>query len=161
VVADHIAMVVFDLARLGGQVLLKKILEAALADKADPGGILLLVVGKALFFGDATHFRFFQIPQREQGALELVVIHGVEEVGLVLIGIHGPQQAPLTVVAHLGIVAGSNIVRAQGDSVVQKRLEFDFLVAEDVRVGGATGLVFSQKMFEYPVPVLSSKIGGM
>jgi len=39
-------------------------------------------------------------------------------------------------------MAGRDVVGAQSNGVIQKRPEFYFLVAEDVRVGGSAGTVF-------------------
>ena len=37
--------------------------------------------------------------------------------------------------------------------------EFDFFVAEDIRIGRSTGLILSEKIFKYVVPVLGGKVG--
>jgi hypothetical protein len=55
-------------------------------------------------------------------------------------------------------MTGSDGVRAQAHGVVQKGFELDFGVAQDIRVGRAPGLVFTQKLGKYAVFVVSGKI---
>ena len=45
--------------------------------------------------------------------------------------------------------------------MVKEGLELDFLVAEDIRVGGPACPVFGKEMFKYPVPVFRGKVGGV
>ncbi|MNN73416.1 hypothetical protein D3C81_1895310 [compost metagenome] len=65
VTADDFAVGGLDLARLCRQVLLEEVAEAALADKADTGGVFLLRRGQAVFLGDGAYFGFFQFADRE------------------------------------------------------------------------------------------------
>ena len=46
----------------------------------------------------------------------------------------------------------------QAHGVVQKRLEFDLGIAQDVRVGCESGLVFAHKLRKNPVFVIGRKI---
>ncbi|MNF68161.1 hypothetical protein D3C84_500110 [compost metagenome] len=56
-------------------------------------------------------------------------------------------------------MAGGDQVGAEHHGVVEERLELDFAVAEDVRVGRAPGLVFGEEMLEHVVPVFGGEIG--
>jgi hypothetical protein len=62
VAADDFTFGGLDLARLGRQVLLEEVAEAALADEADAGGVFLLGGGQAVFLGDGAHFGFSSSP---------------------------------------------------------------------------------------------------
>ena len=58
-------------------------------------------------------------------------------------------------------VPGSHFLRAQLHGIVQKRLELDFPVAQNVRVGGAALAVLVQKIGKHPVVVFLGKIDGV
>ena len=68
------------------------------------------------------------------------------------------MQAGGFVQAHPGVVAGGNFLGAQAHGVVQKSLELDFGVAQDVGVGRAAGLVFAQELGEHAVFVVGGKV---
>lgn len=162
VAADDFTFGGLDLARLGRQVLLEEIAEAAFADKADTGGILFLRGGQVVFLGNRAYFGFFEFADREQRLGDLFATHGVQEVALVLVRIQALEQFGTAVdVAATNIMAGSDQVGAEHHGVVEERLELDFAVAEDVRVWGATGLVFGQEVLEHVVPVLGGEVGGV
>ena len=55
-------------------------------------------------------------------------------------------------------MTGRNFVRADLHRVIQKRLELDFGVAQNVGVGRAAGLVFAQKFSEHAVFVVGGKV---
>ncbi len=163
VLADHLAIHGFDGAGLGGQELGQEILELALADEADAGGVFLLGGDEIELLGDAAHLRLFQIPDREQALTHLGFAQGVEEVALILVGIQTAQQARAAgavVTAH--VVAGGDVGGPQlFGGKLQERLELDFAVAQDVRVRRAPGLVLFQEVLEHVVPVLGGKVDGV
>ena len=55
-------------------------------------------------------------------------------------------------------MAGGDAIRAKLDGVVEKCLEFDFRVAQDVGVRCAPSLVFAQKITEHALPVFRGEI---
>jgi hypothetical protein len=67
-------------------------------------------------------------------------------------------QAGGRVLAHAGVVAGGDFLGAQAHRVVQKGLELDFGIAQDVGVGRAARLVFAQKLGEHAVLVVGRKV---
>ena len=147
------------IAFAGGQVFLQKFAEGAFADEADASAVFFGGGGQAGFGGNAAHFGFFQVAEREEGAFELGWLEAVEEVALVFVGIQAFEQIMLAV-AHFfaGVVAGGDGFGALPDGVIQKAFEFDFGVAQHVGVGGAAGLVFLQEVGEYFVFVLGGEI---
>jgi hypothetical protein len=92
VAADDFTFGGLDLARLGRQVLLEEVAEAALADEADAGGVFLLGGGQAVFLGNGAHFGLFQFADREQGLGDLFAADGVQEVALVLVRVQALEQ---------------------------------------------------------------------
>lgn len=58
-------------------------------------------------------------------------------------------------------MAGGDQVGTQRQGVVEERLELDFAVAEDVRVGRAAGLVLLEEVLEHVVPVFGGEVGGV
>ncbi|MCY1510468.1 hypothetical protein D9M68_448460 [compost metagenome] len=160
--ADDVAVDCLDLARLGGQVLLEEIGEAALADEADAGGVLLLRRGQAVLLGNRAHCRLFQFADREQGAGDLLAAHRMQEVALVLVRVQALEQFGAAVdVAAAHVMTGGDQVRAERQGIVEEGLELDFAVAEDVRVRGAPGLVFGEEVLEHVVPVFRREVGGV
>ena len=87
---------------------------------------------------------------------------GVEEVALILVAVQAAQHAGLLVKVAAYVVAGGDVVGAQiFGGKLEESLELDFLVAQDIGIGGTPGLVFRQKMLEHVVPVFGGKVDGM
>ena len=84
--------------------------------------------------------------------------HAVQEIALVLGAVRRLQQ-PCAVGAVLqpGVVSGGDPRGAQPLHVFQANAEFDFPVAEHVRIGRAAGGVFAQKVGEHALAVLGRK----
>src|SRR5690606_7900101 len=57
--------------------------------------------------------------------------------------------------------AGGDQVGAEHQGIVEERLELDFAVAEDIRVGRTSGLVLGEEVLEDVVPVFGGEIGGV
>src|SRR5690606_18062357 len=139
-----------DGAGLGRQVLLEKVTETTLADKTDASGVLLLCCGQAVFFGDGSYLRFFQLANGKQGLAQLLAAYGVEEVALVLVRVQALEQFAASVdIAAANIVPRCDQVGAERQGIVEECLELDFTVAEDVRVRRSACLVFGEEMLEY------------
>ena len=45
-------------------------------------------------------------------------------------------------------------------SVIQKGLELDFLVTENIRIRGSSGTVFLKEILKNPIPVFCGKVDG-
>ena len=163
VLADDLAVHGFDGAGLGGQELGQEVLELALTDEADTGGVLLLGGDEVELLGDAAHLRLLQIPDREQALTHLGFAQGVEEVALILVVVETAQQARAAcavVTAH--IVAGGDVGGTQlFGGKLEERLELDLLVAQDIRVRRAPRLVLFQEVLEHVVPVLGGEVDGV
>ena len=163
--ADHLAIGGLDISGLRGNVLFEEIPEFAFPDKADTGGVFLVVGDKALFGGNAPYFRFFKLAHWKERTGNTFARDGVQEVALVLVGVKALEQfgSATAVVqrALAGVVAGGNVVSAQGNGVIEKRPELHFLVAEDIGIRGPASLVFRQEVLEYPIPVFRRKAGGV
>ena len=151
-----------DLPGLRRQVLLQEVAEAALADKADAGGIFLFRGDQLVSPGDVAHFGLGNGAHGEQGLLQLGMAHRVQEVALVLVVVQSLQQRALALAFTAArIVAGGDEIGAQLPGVLQEGLELDFAIAQDVWVGRAAGAVFRQEMLEHVVPVLGGEVGAV
>ena len=84
VFTDDLAGFCDDLAGFGRYILLQKILETAFTDKANAGGIFLVVVFEPLFVGNFTYGRFFQLTQWKQCAGNLAAVDRMQKVALIL-----------------------------------------------------------------------------
>jgi len=86
----------------------------------------------------------------------------VKEVTLILVGVETLEQPGLAVVVLAPhIVAGGDHIGAEDLGVFEEHLELDFAVAEDIRVGSATGLVLGEEVLEDIVPVFGGEIGSV
>ena len=91
---------------------------------------------------------------REQGSGKLGLAQLVQEVGLVLAGICAAHQLEVAILlAHLGVMTGCDFIRTQRLGFIEEGLEFDFAVAQHIRIWGASGFVFRQEMGEDFRPV--------
>src|SRR5262245_23870981 len=144
-----------DLSGVIRQVAVEELAERALPDKADAGGVLLVVVGQPFASRDFAHVALVEPAEREQRAGELGLIQAVEEIALVLGAVFRLQQLEEAVgFAHLGIVAGGDEIGAEADRVVEKSLELDFGIAQHVGIGCAACPVLPQEIAEHALLVL-------
>ena len=121
----------------------------------------LAKTGRPACFGDFAHLPLVQVAQGEQGFRKLGLVEAVEKIALVLGAVFRFQQLECAeAFPHPRIVAGGDLVRAQGQGVVEEGLELDFGIAQHVRVGRAAGLVFLQEQREYPFLVFLGEIDG-
>ena len=68
------------------------------------------------------------------------------------------MQTGARVVPHTGVMPGRHFVCAQGKGVIEKGFELDFSVAQNIRIGRASGLVLAQKFGEHAVFVICREI---
>ncbi|MNT44181.1 hypothetical protein D3C72_1806980 [compost metagenome] len=92
VLAQLAVAVVQDQAGLLADVAVEEVAKRALADEADTGGIFLLGIGQANFFGNAAHLGLPQLAHREQGLGQLCLVQAVQEIALVLGGVEPLEQ---------------------------------------------------------------------
>ena len=102
-----------------------------------------------------------QLAHRKQRFGELRLVQPVQKIALVFGRVQALEQLMLTrglVEAHPGVMAGGDFLGPQAHGVVQKGLELDFGVAQDVGVGRAPAAVFAQEFGKHPVLVLCGKV---
>ncbi len=136
--ADARAVDVDDRSRVArvAAALLEQRAVVAERDEADLLA-LRLVRRRQLELGrDLPHLRLRQVAEREARACQLVLVEHPQEVGLVLVGIGGAQEAPAAVaVLEPRVVAGGDrIGSVGGQAAVQQLVELDVLVARLARV---------------------------
>ena len=85
-------MVVADDARIVRQVLMQELRERPLADEADAGAVLLFGDGEAGLTGELAHLALRELAERHQHVDEILGGHGVQEVALILAGVHALAQ---------------------------------------------------------------------
>ena len=120
----------------------------------------LAALGRPIFGGDRAHLRLGQLRQRKQGRADLRLAQAVEEIALVLVGVKSAQQrgAAGGVAALADVMAGGDVFGAARDGVVEEGLELDLGVAQHVRVGGASGLVFGEEIAEHAFLVFGGEV---
>ena len=99
---------------------------------------LRLVRRRQLELGrDPPDLRLGQVAEREARASQLLLVEHPQEVGLVLVGIRGAEEAPAAVaVLEARVVAGGDRIGSiGGQAAVQQLVELDVLVARLARVG--------------------------
>src|SRR5690606_18876766 len=159
---DNVTAFGFNYTGLGGQVLLEEVTETALADKTDTGGVFFGGGYQPLLFSDAPHFGLLQLTHRKQRLCNFVAAHGVQKVALVFVRIQTFQQQRLAIlIAATYVVTGGNRIGAQHSGVFEIGFEFDFAVAQNIRIGRTSGFVFGQKVFKDVIPVFGGKVSLM
>ncbi len=116
-------------------------------------------VGSAASRASLAHARLLDPAEREQRGGELPLAQRVQEVALVLGGVHRAQQ-PITAVRAVdaGIVAGGDLVGAQRAGLVQEGLELDLAIAQHVGVRRAPGAILGEEVLEHAVPVFRGEV---
>ena len=105
---------------------------------------------------------FSMPPSGEQRFVELRRGDLAQKVALVFAAVHAFVERGRAVVrAAPRVVAGGEVVRAEFCGVVRHFGEFDFAVAEDVRVGGASGGVFGEEVAEDALVVFLDEVHGV
>src|SRR5260221_5149922 len=96
---------------------------------------------------------------REHGSAQLRLRKAVQKITLILARIQALEQLHAAIrFAHARIVAGGDLAGAKLDRVIQKSLEFDFGIAQYVRIRRTACRVLAQKFSEYPVLVLGREV---
>src|SRR5262245_57117677 len=91
--ADFATFGSFDVAWLRRQVSREKLCERALADEADAGTVLLVEHGESELARRAAHVALLHRADWKQCACERLGRHRVQEVALILAGIHPAKQS--------------------------------------------------------------------
>ena len=152
---------VLDGARLFADVAVQKLAKRPLANEANACGVLFPGVGQANLFGNAAHLGLVQLTDREQRFAQLRLVQAVQKVTLVFAGVQALEQlvsARRGIQANPCVMPSGNFFSPQAHGVVQKRLELDLGVAQDVGVGRASGLILAHKLGKNPVLVIGCKI---
>ena len=174
VLADGLAMFIDHRARLLWQIAIQKFAERPFTDKTNPGRIFFGVISQARLGGNPAHFSLFDIRERKQHPRQLQLIQAMQKIALVFAGVCRAQQleaaaaatratgsTAATPLAHAGVMPGGDFFRAQLDGMIQKGLELDLGIAQNVGVGGAPSGVFAQKIGEHPVFIFGGKVDGL
>ena len=108
------------------------------------------------------HLGLGQSAYGKQAAGQLLLVQATQEITLILVQVHAFFQKILAAgTGDARVVPGGDKIRAQLQRLIQEGLEFDFLVAQHVRVGGAPGAVFLQEVAEYGIPVFIREVYGV
>ena len=161
VLTDDLTVDGLHVPRLGRDVLAEEFPEVAiLTDEADPDGVLLVRRGQTGLLGNLPDLRLSVVGQGEHDLVQLVVVQLTQEVGLVLVLVGGPHQVhpAIGVPLEVRVVPRGHVIRPQLVGVVDKGLELDLLVADDVGVRRPPLLVLGNEVLEDPVPVLLLKV---
>src|SRR5690606_3744248 len=151
---DNVTAVGFNYTGLGGQILLQKVAEPALADKADTGGVLFAGGDQPLLFGDAAHFGLFKLAHRKQRLCNFVATHGVQEVALIFVRIQTFQQQRLAIViAATDIMTGGDCVGFERFGVFEEGVVCDCVVIQNVVSWRRSGFVFGEEILKDVIAV--------
>lgn len=152
--AKGLAILANEGARGGLDVVFKKRFKWALANEADACAVALFSDVEPLFFRDGTHLRFCQVANWKEDVFKRGLLDGVEEVGLVFIGISASKQMRAI---GLAVVSSGEVV-AHGKRFFQKKVEFDLAVAEDVGIRGIAKLDFRDEVTKNALLILFDKV---
>ena len=140
--AEHLALGREHEARLKGlrRYLLEIPAVAAGRDKANLLALGLVGNGEAKGTRQRAYFLLVNVGEREERAFQLVLLHGPQDVGLVLPMVTSAAQhvtpGPRVLLA-ADVVAGGNVIGAENGGAGEDRPELDVLVAAHAGVRGA------------------------
>ena len=94
---------------------------------------------------------------------DLFVAQGIEEVALVFITVEAAQQLALAVdVGPAHVVAGGDVISAEiFCGKFEEGFKFNFFIAQNIRVGRASGFILCKEQFKHVVPVFCGKVDGV
>ncbi len=158
VLAEHLAgLVVHQHAGLLAEPVGEELAGVAVRDEADVVAVRLLGHGQAALGRLRPDLGLGGVTEREQRVPQLLAGQRGQHVGLVLASVGAAPQLRASVHnGQPGVVAGADRVEAQGERLVQQRLELDPLVAAQARVGGAAGRVLGDEVLDH---VLGEPLG--
>ena len=117
------------------------------------------MIRQTILFGNRAHLRFQDVGEREHRVAQLHLIQAMQKVALVLAVVIGLEQLEQPIhFAHLRVMSGRDGICAELHGMVEKRLELDLGIAQDVGVGCASGLVFAQERAEDTLLVFLRKV---
>ena len=144
--ALDVAVQVLDLAGLVGHVLVEELTEIAFADETDPGGILFPGCRQIVLFRETAHLTFVEIADWKQRLRQLRLPELAEKIGLIFVAVRPLEHfvaAGRLVFPNLRVMSSCELVRTRHlHRVVEKGLELDFLVAQNVWIRRPAALVF-------------------
>ncbi len=89
---DPVAFDFADLAGLGGEVVLQEVAQVDVPDETEAHGFLFVGVGQAGGRGELLNGRFAELAEWEKGVVQGRLRNAIEEVGLVLVLVHGAAE---------------------------------------------------------------------
>jgi hypothetical protein len=152
VAPDHRSLVVLDRPGAPGQPAADEVSERALADEADSGRIPLVRDRQAALAGHPSHLGLVQAANREFAERELPCIQRMQEVALILAGVHAAQEPAAR--ADARVVPGGEALRTQALRVLEAYAKLDLAVAEDVGVRRTPGLQLGEEVRKHALAVL-------
>ncbi len=87
-------------------------------------------------------------------------MNALQEIGLVFVEVLCFMKCVrVLVLRHAGVVASCHFLRTDLQGVANKKVEFNFSVAEDVWVGCPSVLIFDKKLLKNTLPIFGGKVG--
>ena len=159
VLADDLTVKCLDRPWIARQPRLQELAEGTFADEADAGGVALVEYRQAALAGDCAHFGLAKRAHRELAAGEFCGAQHVQEIALVLRGVHPAQQA--SAAADACVVTGRETLRTQPTRIGQAEAELDFPVAQHVGIRGPARAQLREEMREDAFPILHRETDAM
>src|SRR5690606_34584979 len=133
--------------------LLEKFGKVDFTDKAQPLRIFLARRNQSDACSDRPYFGLAQFAEWKQGTRELFLRELTEEIALVLIAVFSREQLVHGLTVHNSgclacIVTGSDKLCAEFQCGVKKDIELDLAVAQDIRIGCTSTLVFTEHVVD-------------
>ena len=159
VAADDCAVGVDHQAGLRVEALVDERAVVAAGDEADVGAVGLVGHGEVVALGDGADLVLAQLADREAGHREGALAEGVEEVGLVLVGVEAAVQGGAAVdIRDARVVAGGEPVGAERFGLVEEAVELDVGVAVEAGVGRAAAAVLGDERLDDVLEKLALQI---
>lgn len=119
-------------------------------DEADFLGVGFIEDGEVEFFGELADACFFEVADGEDHSGEFFAGDAEEDVGLVFFVVESAEEVGLAVgcFCDAGVVAGGDVIGADGFGVAGEFSEFEVLVAADAGVGGSAAVIFADEVVD-------------
>jgi hypothetical protein len=151
-----------DVARRCRNVAREEFAERAFADETDAGAVGLVEHRQAGFACQRAHFALLEIAERKEHLREMFARDGVQEVGLILVGVERlPQHRTFGGLFDARVMAGRESSRAEPRGVLEADAELDLAIAEHVGVRRATRAILAQEIVEHARPILLGEADAM
>ena len=142
---DVVGFELTNFARFGFNEFAEKIAHVCFADEANAHRLALVCDSETELFGEGFYVGFEHFADREDGLCDCIFANAVEKISLILVFVACLEEV---LAVRAGVMAGRNHVGTLLKGGLGEELEFDFLIAHDVRIWRVTFFVLGKHVVD-------------